>query len=58
MNSKVQRACHALSLEDERDACKPVLWDERYVKTEQGLVPMERGWSPPSPPQPPSTGSE
>lgn len=31
MNSKVHRACHALSLEDERDAFRPVIWDERYV---------------------------
>src|ERR1700759_3346320 len=31
MNAKITRACHALSLEDERDAFKPVLWDDRYV---------------------------
>ena len=49
LNWKIQRACHALSLEDERDAFKPVLWDERYVKAEHGrLVPMERDWAPPA----------
>lgn len=31
LNSKVHRACHALALEDERDAFRPVIWDERYV---------------------------
>lgn len=48
MNAKIQRACHALGLEDERDAFKPVLWDERYVKTSDGLVPIEQGWTPPN----------
>jgi uncharacterized protein (DUF2235 family) len=48
MNGKIQRACHALSLEDERDAFKPVLWDERYVKTTDGLVPVDRNWAPPA----------
>jgi uncharacterized protein (DUF2235 family) len=49
MNAKIQRACHALSLEDERDAFKPVLWDERYVKTtpDGRLVPMHQDWTPP-----------
>lgn len=32
MNAKVHRACHALALEDERDAFRPVIWDERYVR--------------------------
>lgn len=32
MNAKVHKACHALALEDERDAFRPVLWDERYVR--------------------------
>ena len=32
MNQKITRACHALALEDERDAFKPVLWDDRYVR--------------------------
>ncbi|HTO64009.1 MAG TPA: DUF2235 domain-containing protein [Bradyrhizobium sp.] len=32
MSAKVLRACHALSLEDERDAFSPVIWDERYVR--------------------------
>lgn len=65
MSRKIKRACHALSLEDERDAFKPVLWDERYVKDLAGnLHPMipakreggrddgdpENKWEPPSPP--------
>ncbi len=32
MSAKVLRACHALALEDERDAFTPVIWDERYVR--------------------------
>jgi uncharacterized protein (DUF2235 family) len=32
MSAKVLRACHALSLEDERDAFSPVIWDERYLR--------------------------
>src|SRR6202163_3529172 len=32
MSARVHRACHALSLEDERDAFRPVIWDERYVR--------------------------
>jgi hypothetical protein len=32
LSAKVLRACHALSLEDERDAFTPVIWDERYVR--------------------------
>src|SRR3954451_2637038 len=32
MNSKIHRACHALALEEERDAFRPVIWDERYVR--------------------------
>ena len=32
MSAKVHRACHALALEDERDAFHPVIWDERYVR--------------------------
>ena len=48
MNAKIQRACHALALEDERDAFKPVLWDERYVKSDGHLVPMHHQWTPPA----------
>jgi uncharacterized protein (DUF2235 family) len=32
MSAKVHKACHALSLEDERDAFRPVIWDQRYVR--------------------------
>lgn len=48
MNAKVHRACHALALEDERDAFKPVIWDERYVRNIQDgkLYDMQAGWTP------------
>jgi uncharacterized protein (DUF2235 family) len=32
MSVKVHKACHALALEDERDAFRPVIWDQRYVR--------------------------
>jgi hypothetical protein len=32
MGAKVHKACHALALEDEREAFRPVIWDERYVR--------------------------
>jgi hypothetical protein len=32
MSAKVLKACHALALEDERDAFRPVIWDQRYVR--------------------------
>jgi hypothetical protein len=32
MSAKVLKACHAMSLEDERAAFTPVIWDERYVR--------------------------
>src|ERR1700722_19185214 len=32
MSAKVLRACHAMSLEDERDAFTPVVWDQRYLR--------------------------
>jgi uncharacterized protein (DUF2235 family) len=32
MSAKVLRACHALALEEERDAFSPVIWDQRYVR--------------------------
>ena len=32
MSAKILKACHAMSLEDERDAFTPVIWDERYVR--------------------------
>src|ERR1700722_10771776 len=38
MSAKVLRACHAMSLEDERDAFTPVIWDQRYVRA-KAVVP-------------------
>ena len=40
MSAKVLRACHALALEEERQAFSPVIWDQRYVRG-TGQVP---GW--------------
>src|SRR6266852_9676263 len=52
MNHKIGRACHALALEEERDAFRPVLWDDRYVRDRHGLVPLDQGWTPPRPAEP------
>ena len=49
MHHKVNRACHALALEDEREAFRPVVWDERYVSLDgDGLQPVDCEWSPPN----------
>ena len=46
MNHKIWRACHALALEEERDAFKPVLWDDRYVREGKTLQLMSHNWQP------------
>jgi uncharacterized protein (DUF2235 family) len=46
MTHKVARACHALALEEERDAFRPVLWDDRYVRAGRNLVPATGNHSP------------
>src|SRR4029077_12272858 len=47
MSAKVHRACHALALEEERDAFMPVIWDERYVRGSDGkLYEIDTGWEP------------
>jgi uncharacterized protein (DUF2235 family) len=51
MNHKIGRACHALALEEERDAFRPVLWDDRYVRDGDKLVPVAQGWTPPRDPE-------
>jgi uncharacterized protein (DUF2235 family) len=40
LNKKVTRACHALSIDDERTTFHPILWDERK---EDALLPREDG---------------
>jgi uncharacterized protein (DUF2235 family) len=51
MSHKVQRACHALALDDERDAFHPVLWDEHCVMGPDGQpIPLERDWRAPTDP--------
>ena len=46
MNHKIGRACHALALEEERDAFQPVLWDDRYVRNGDWLYAVDHGWRP------------
>ena len=46
MNHKIVRACHALALEEERDAFRPVLWDDRYVRRDDRLFPVGEDWVP------------
>jgi uncharacterized protein (DUF2235 family) len=46
MNHKIGRACHALALEEERDAFHPVLWDDRYVRDVDGLYAADHDWKP------------
>jgi len=46
LNRKIIRACHALALEDERDAFRPVLWDDRYVRQGNKLTPLHHDWQP------------
>jgi uncharacterized protein (DUF2235 family) len=54
MNQKITRACHALAIEEERDAFKPVLWDERYVRRDGILHSIDQDWTPaPSDPDKP-----
>ena len=54
MNQKITRACHALAIEEERDAFKPVLWDERYVRRDGKLRAIDQDWKPaPSEPDKP-----
>jgi uncharacterized protein (DUF2235 family) len=36
LDSKVQRACHALSIDDERTTFHPVLWNERKEPNRTG----------------------
>lgn len=50
MSAKVQRACHAVALDDERNAFWPVLWDEQNVSGPKGPQAMTADWSPPATP--------
>ena len=50
MSAKVQRACHALALDDERNAFWPVLWDEHEVTRAGKQQPMKQDWAPPANP--------
>ncbi len=54
MNRKIDRACHALALEEERDSFHPVLWDDRYVRDGNKLYAVAHDWKPaPSDPDQP-----
>jgi uncharacterized protein (DUF2235 family) len=46
MNHKIDRACHALALEEERDSFHPVLWDDRYVRNGNKLYAVAHDWTP------------
>jgi uncharacterized protein (DUF2235 family) len=50
MPDKIDRACHALALDDERRAFWPVLWDEFHVVGSDGNTRRygEENWSPPA----------
>jgi len=50
MSAKIKRACHALALDDERNAFWPVLWDEHQVSGPKSLLPMTEDWSAPARP--------
>lgn len=50
MSAKIRRACHALALDDERNAFWPVLWDEWHVGGREGPRPMAENWAPPARP--------
>jgi uncharacterized protein (DUF2235 family) len=51
MSAKIKRACHALALDDERNAFWPVLWDESFVSGKNGTQqPMTEDWTPPDKP--------
>jgi len=50
MSAKLKRACHAVALDDERNAFWPVLWDEQNVSGPKGPQPMTTAWSPPEAP--------
>lgn len=51
MSAKVERACHAVALDDERNAFWPVLWDERHVSGPDGLQEMTEDWQCPALPE-------
>ncbi|MEO6783370.1 MAG: DUF2235 domain-containing protein, partial [Bradyrhizobium sp.] len=54
MNHKIDRACHALALDEEREAFHPVLWDDRYVRNGNRLYAVAHDWKPaPSDPDQP-----
>jgi uncharacterized protein (DUF2235 family) len=48
MSIKINRACHALALEEERESFRPIVWDGRYARdADAKLHPMQPpGWKP------------
>jgi hypothetical protein len=42
MSAKVHKACHALAIEEERQAFTPVIWDQRYVRATAEVVGREK----------------
>jgi uncharacterized protein (DUF2235 family) len=45
MSPKIQRACHALSLDDERRDFWPILWSQNHLGSETGEKPTAAGES-------------
>lgn len=48
ISAKVTRACHAVALDDERNAFWPVLWDENECTRDGKQQPIDQAWSPPA----------
>ena len=44
MSAKILKACHALSIEDERQAFRPVIWDQRYVRQTARVNGEDKSW--------------
>jgi uncharacterized protein (DUF2235 family) len=42
MSAKVHKACHALAIEEERQAFTPVIWDQRYVRATAEIKGYEK----------------
>ena len=42
LNSKIKKACHALSIDDKRTSFHPLLWDESKTKTDATSTDVEK----------------
>lgn len=46
LGDHIQRACHALSIDDERRTFHPLMWDESAERHEEGKERIEQVWFP------------